>query len=63
VLFFLDLAAFFTVIAAWFAIVVTGRHPQGMSGFAEGVIRGNVRVTGYALTLVADRCPPFRLAT
>jgi hypothetical protein len=26
VLFFLDLAAFFTVIAAWFAIVVTGRY-------------------------------------
>ena len=62
-LFFLDLTAFFTVIAAWFAIVVTGRYPKGLSGFADGVIRRNVRVTGYALTLATDRYPPFRLAT
>jgi Domain of unknown function (DUF4389) len=63
VLFFLDIAAFFVVIAAWFAIVVTGRYPRGTFGFVEGVIRWNVRVTGYALTLVTDRYPPFRLAT
>jgi hypothetical protein len=61
VLFFLDIAAFFVVIAAWFAIVITGRYPQGMFGFVEGVIRWNVRVTGYAFTLVTDRYPPFRL--
>lgn len=30
-----------------------------MSGFADGVVRWNVRVTGYALTLATDRCPPF----
>ena len=62
-LFVLDIAAFFTVIAAWFAIVVTGHYPQGMSGFADGVIRWNVRRTGYALTLVPDLYPPSRLAT
>jgi hypothetical protein len=62
VLFFLDLASFFAVIAAWFAIVITGRYPRGMFGFVEGVIRWNVRVTAYTLTLVADRYPPFRLA-
>jgi hypothetical protein len=33
-----------------------------MSGFVEGVIRWNVRVTAYALTLITDRYPPFRLA-
>ena len=50
------------VIAAWFVIVVTGRYPRGMFGFVEGVIRWNVRVTAYVLTLVTDRYPPFRLA-
>src|SRR5689334_10883708 len=44
VLFFLGIASFFVVIAAWFAIVVTGRYPRGMFGFVEGVIRWNVRV-------------------
>jgi hypothetical protein len=62
VLFFLDYALFFAVIAAWFAILVTGRYPRGMFGFVEGVIRWNVRVTAYTLTLVTDRYPPFRLA-
>jgi len=62
VLFFLDIALFFVVIAAWFTILVTGRYPRGMFGFAEGVIRWNVRVTAYTLTLVTDRYPPFRLA-
>jgi hypothetical protein len=62
VLFFLNLASFFVVIAAWFIILFTGRYPRGMFGFVEGVIRWNVRVTAYTLTLVTDRYPPFRLA-
>jgi hypothetical protein len=62
VLFFLDLVSYFVVIVAWFAILVTGRYPRGMFGFVEGVIRWNVRVTAYTLTLVTDRYPPFRLA-
>jgi len=62
VLFFLDYASFYVVIVAWFAILVTGRYPRGMFGFVEGVIRWNVRVTAYTLTLVTDRYPPFRLA-
>ena len=62
VLYFLHLASFFAVIVAWFAILVTGRYPRGMFGFVEGVIRWNVRVTAYTLTLVTDRYPPFRLA-
>ena len=61
-LFFLDLASFYVVIVAWFAILATGRYPRGMFDFVEGVIRWNVRVTAYTLTLVTDRYPPFRLA-
>jgi hypothetical protein len=63
VLYFLDIAAFIVVIVAWFAILITGRYPPGMFRFVEGVIRWNVRVVGYALTLVTDRYPPFRLAS
>jgi uncharacterized protein DUF4389 len=61
VLFFLDIAAFLILIVAWFAILVTGRYPRAMFEFVEGVIRWHVRVTAYALTLVTDRYPPFRL--
>ena len=43
--------------------MITGRYPRGMFGFVEVVIRWNVRVTGYALTLATGRYPPFRLAT
>jgi len=62
VLFFLEIAAFVVVIVAWFAILFTGRYPRGMFDFVEGVIRWHNRVIGYALTLVTDRYPPFRLA-
>jgi hypothetical protein len=62
VLFFLDIAVFVVVIVAWFAILFTGSYPRGMFGFAEAVIRWNIRVTACTLTLVTDRYPRFRLA-
>jgi hypothetical protein len=62
VLFFLGIAALVAVIVAWFAILFTGRYPQGIFHFVEGVLRWQNRVTGYALLLVTDRYPPFRLA-
>jgi hypothetical protein len=63
VLFFLDIAALVVVIVAWFAILFTGRYPRGMFGFVEGVARWHNRVIGYAVTLVTDAYPPFRLAS
>ena len=62
VLFFLGIAAFVVVVIAWFAILFTGRYPSGLFTFVEGVIRWQNRVIAYALLLVTDRYPPFRLA-
>jgi hypothetical protein len=62
VLFFLDIALVVVVIVTWFAILFTGRYPRELFGFVEGVIRWHNRVIAYALTLVTDRYPPFRLA-
>jgi hypothetical protein len=62
VLFFLSIGAFFAAIGAWFAILFTGRYPLGIFKFIEGTIRWHNRVTGYALTLVTDQYPPFRLS-
>ncbi len=62
VLFFLYIAATLMVIVAWFAILITGRYPRSIFKFVEGVIRWHNRVIGYALVMVTDQSPPFRLA-
>jgi Domain of unknown function (DUF4389) len=61
VLFFLNIGAFFAVIITWFAILFTGRYPRAIFDYLEGVLRWHNRVIGYALILVTDRYPPFRL--
>src|SRR5262245_20386064 len=62
VLFFLYLAAIVAVIGAWFAILFTERYPRGLFDFVEGVLRWHNRVLAYALLLVTDQYPPFRLS-
>jgi hypothetical protein len=61
VLFFLSIATIVVVIIAWFAILFTGRYPQGMFDFVVGVMRWHNRVVGYAVVLVTDQYPPFSL--
>lgn len=61
VLFFLYIAAFFCVFIAWWAILFTGRYPQGLFEFVEGVFRWHNRVVAYALILITDQYPPFSL--
>jgi hypothetical protein len=62
VLAFLWLGALLVVIAAWFAILFTGRYPRALFDYLVGVGRWTNRVTAYAYALVTDRYPPFRLA-
>jgi Domain of unknown function (DUF4389) len=61
VLFFLYVGSLFVVIAAWFAILFTGRFPRGLFDYLVGVERWTNRVIGYAFVLVTDRYPPFTL--
>ena len=61
VLAFLYLAALVVVVIAWFAILFTGRYPRGLFDFLVGVGRWHNRVLAYALLLVTDQYPPFRL--
>jgi hypothetical protein len=62
VLFVLYVGAFFAVVAAWFAILLTGRYPRGLFDYLVGVARWHNRVVGYAYIMVTDRYPPFRLS-
>ncbi len=62
VLAFLSIAAFFVVILAWFAILVTGQYPRALFDFIVGVSRWWLRVGAYAVLMVTDQYPPFSLS-
>ncbi len=47
-------------IVAWFAILFTGRYPEGLYDFSVGVLRWNTRLEAYLL-LLHDEYPPFSL--
>ena len=62
VLAFLGIAAVASVIIAWFAILFTGKYPEGLFDFIVGVMRWFIRVGAYAFLLVTDKYPPFSLS-
>jgi hypothetical protein len=56
VLFFLWIAFAVLTVVAFFAILVTGRYPQGIFDVTSGVLRWNWRVAFYAYSaLGTDR--------
>src|SRR2546425_916102 len=47
-------------VIAWFAILFTGRYPDGLWRFGAGVLRWSLRLQAY-LYLMRDEYPPFSL--
>ena len=47
-----------TVIIGWFAILFTGRYPEGLYTFGAGYMRWSLRVQAYLL-LMRDEYPPY----
>jgi Domain of unknown function (DUF4389) len=55
------IAALFTHIFAWIAVVILGRYPQWLYNFNSGVVRYLVRFYAWAY-LQTDAWPPFGLS-
>ncbi|HKH23444.1 MAG TPA: DUF4389 domain-containing protein [Solirubrobacterales bacterium] len=52
------IGAFFAAVVAWFAIVFTGRYPEGLYDFNAGYLRMASRVNSW-YWLLSDEWPPF----
>jgi hypothetical protein len=59
-LYVVGIAAAVVMLAAWFAVLFTGRWPEGMRRFAIGYFRWSTRVSAYG-SLITDEYPPFSL--
>jgi len=46
------------VVIAWFALVFTGRYPEGLYNFVAGYVRFNSRANAF-IYLLTDEWPPF----
>jgi hypothetical protein len=58
VLYAFGIVASIAIVVAWFAIVITGRYPNGLYDFVAGFNRCVARVTAY-VALLTDAYPPF----
>lgn len=54
------IVAWFAMVGAFFAVLFTGRWPEGLRTFMVGVTRLSMRVSAYGYLLV-DEYPPFSL--
>jgi hypothetical protein len=60
VLIFIFIGVFFAKIYAFFAVIITGRYPEGVFKFVTGAMRWSWRVNAYVV-LLRDEYPPFTL--
>jgi hypothetical protein len=60
VLMLLGIAAFVCFVIAFFAVLFTGRWPDGLRVFVVNVLRWSMRVQAYFM-LLTDEYPPFTL--
>ena len=62
VLYFVQIVAAVCVFIGWFAILFTGKLPEGLAGFPMMLLRYQTRVTTYAMFL-QEEYPPFTFDT
>jgi hypothetical protein len=60
VLLFLRIGAFFVILVSFFAVLFTGKWPEGMRSYVVGVSRWSLRVVTY-VAFMTDEYPPFSL--
>ena len=60
VLSILSIAVFVVLIIAFFAVLFTGRWPEGLRTFVVGYVRWTMSVYAY-LDFLTDAYPPFNL--
>jgi hypothetical protein len=58
VLYVWGILAFFAIVIAWFAIVLTGQYPAALYDFVANLQRYSTAVYGYT-ALLTDEYPPF----
>ena len=61
ILFFMQIGVIFVRMIAFWAVLFTGKYPQGMHAYMVGVIRWNVRVNAF-MSYLTDTYPPFSRA-
>jgi uncharacterized membrane protein YhdT len=60
ILYFLNLAVGIVTFIAWFAILFTGKYPQGLLQFSVNANHWMTRANGY-MYLLTDKYPPFAM--
>lgn len=60
VLYFLQIASAVLLIVVFFAVLITGKYPEGLFKFNLGVMRWGANVNAY-VWLLRDEYPPFSL--
>lgn len=51
-------ATYVALLVSWFAIMITGRYPQGLLSFTQGAVRCYMRILSYQF-FMTDQYPPF----